>query len=403
MTDAPSPFSASNPKLQRAWDATSFRALMQCPRKYQYSIIEGWRTAEASVHLEFGGYFAKAVETYKKARLGGDDKVRASMGALRYVLEATWVKQYEDGNCPCPDGCNGCELPQYKPWGGRYEEMWRCTGSEPYKNSKGNRAKCPWSHKGIWLSAPSPGMCGECGSACETSRQWISDNKAKDRHTLVRLVISYCDEQSEDVSEGPYPYMFPDGTPAVELSFRLPLPWKTPTPLSKMADGSGIYLVNDPSRETYLLCGHLDSIMQFAQERFISDNKTTKNPLSPAFFDSFGPDIQVDIYDLSGSLLYPSLDLRGVMIEGAQVLQTDNHHGVGMQYRNDAQREELLGDLRYWLDQAEDYAKKNYWPMNRASCKMCEFKSVCTKDPGKRQMYLESNFVRRPWNPLEER
>lgn len=399
----PSPYSATIPKLQIAWDSTSFKALMTCPRQYQYSILEGWRPAQDKVDLEFGGFFASACEVYKKGRLAGRDKTQATVDALRYVIAASWIKNYEPGKCPCPNGCNGCEIPEGKPWGGRYEEMWRCKGTTSYRNSRGNRAKCQFSHKGNWFPAPNPTVCGECSSETEMQRQWIGDHKVKDRYTLVRLVAWYCDEQPETPAEGPFPYAFPNGQPAVELSFVMPLPWKSPVPPITMKSGEKMYITNDKRREPYLLCGHLDSIMQFGSERFISDNKTTKNALGQAYFAAYSPNIQVDIYDLAGNALYPSLNLRGVMIEGAQVLQEGARFGVGVQYRSDLLREELLQDLRYWLDQAERFAQEDYWPMNRASCYLCPFKMVCSKEPQMRQGYLEANFVKRIWNPLEER
>ncbi len=389
--------------------------LMECPRKYQYGILQGWRQIEDKVDLEFGGFFASAAETYKKARLSGKSKEQATIDAVRYVVEATWIGGYKPGRCPCPDGCNGCNMPEGseaqtgKPWGGRYETLWRCTGSEPFRNAKGNKAKCPWSHKGVWLPWTAPSECGHCGSKTETQRQWISDNKTKDRYTLVRLVSWYCDEQAEDVSEGPYPFAFPNGQPAVELSFKMPLPWKTPavpydeSPRSDHHGGKIPDPRGDEYREPYILCGHLDSIMTFGTEKFIADNKTTKKALGTAYFASYSPSIQMDIYDLAGNVLYPSLGIRGVMVEGAQVLQEGARFGVGIQYRTDKRREELMADLKYWIGQAEKFAADDHWPMNRASCVMCQFKSVCSKDPSQRQMFLESNFVKQPWNPLQER
>lgn len=372
MSEAPSPFSKHNPKLQIAWDSTSLRSLMTCPRQYQYAIIEGWRQPGEVTDLDFGGFFASSVETYKKARLSGKSKEEATLGATRYVINATYT-------------------PEHGPWGGRYEELWQCSGTNPYRNARGNRAKCPHAHKGVWYPAPAPDICGECGSATCKNRQWIPDDKSKNRHTLIGLVVQYCDEQPESPSEGAYPYKFPNGQPAVELSFKMPLPWHT-----NLAESW-------KNPETYILCGHLDSIMKFGDEIFISDNKTTRKPLSFSYFSQYSPNIQIDVYDLAGNLMYPGLGIKGVMIEGAQVLQEGSRFGIGIQYRSDALREELLTDLEYWIRQAEKFAIEDHWPMNRASCYLCPFKSICSKEPEVRQRYLEAAFVKRPWNPLQER
>lgn len=372
---APSPWSSVNPKLQRAWDATSLKALMTCARYYQYSIIEGWRFP-GNVDTDFGGFFASATETYKKVRLAGKSKQDATLAALRYTIEAT----YTDAG----------------PWGGRYEERWRCTGTTPYRNARGNKAKCPWSHKGVWLPSPAPGICGTCGSQTETQRQWVSDNPTKDRYTLVRLVTWYCDEQPENPEDGAFPYQFPNGQPAVELSFSFPLPFKETI---RKGEGEWPAIEGEP----YLLAGHMDSIMVFGGENFISDNKTTKNALNQNYFAQYAPNVQVDTYDLAGSVLFPDLNIKGVMIEGAQVLREGARFGVGVVYKNELQRNEFLEELGWWLKQAERYAEDDYWPMNRSACYLCPFKQICSKEEPKRQMFLEANFVKRHWNPLEER
>lgn len=365
MTEAPSPFSAHNPRLQLAWDSTSFRALMVCPRYYQYTILEGYRWP-GSIDLEFGGFYASSVETYKKSRLTGASKAAATRAAVRYAIENTW------------DPVTG-------PWSGRYENLWRCTGTEKYKNRKGNAAKCPWSHKGALFPPPAPDVCGECGSPTETSRVWVSQDRAKDRPALIRMVIWWCDEQPERAEDGSMPFLFPDGTPAVELGLALPLPHSAPT------------------GERYILCGYLDAMEKFGAEGFIVDNKTTKKMLNKQYWKQYSPNIQVDSYDLLGTTLFPDMDLSGVRIDAAQAMVGGARFGTQVFYRTDAQREEFLGDLRYWLTQAEGFAEKGHWPMNRAACAICPFSGVCSKTPERREAYLKENFEVRHWNPLQQR
>lgn len=357
-------FTTKLPHLQRAWDATSLNALMFCPRYYQYSILKGWREPDNN-NFEFGGYFASAVEIYKKERLNGKSKEQASVDSLRYAITTTWD-------------------PLQGPWSGQYDQAWRCTGSEPYRNRKGNRAKCPYSHKGSWFPEPAPSICGECTSPIEIQERWVP-LYTKDRYALIRLVAAYCDAQPSTKSDGATAIMI-DKEPAVELSFRYPLPYNTP-------DG-------DP----YLACGHMDSIMRFGSENFISDNKTTTKTLNDKYWQSYSPNTQVDLYDISGSVLWPELNIKGVMIEGAQLTKTMGvRMGVGFMRRTEAQREEFLKDLAYWLTQAERFASDEYWPMNRRNCWMCPFNIICSKDPSKREGYLSSNFTQKFWNPLQER
>jgi hypothetical protein len=360
-----SPFSAHNPKLQTAWDATSLSALMQCPRYYQYTIIDGWRGTNE--HFEFGGYFASAVERFKKLLLQGISKHDATISTLRWVIEATW------------DRATG-------PWSGRYADTWRCKGSEPYRNAKGNRAKCPYARVGNFTEGIGPKSCGVCGSPTAQERRWLSDYQGKDRYNLVRLAAAYCDDAATSPRDGPFPYAFPNGQPAVELSVQIPLPYKT------------------VHGEPYLLTGHLDSIMVFGDEKFIADNKTTARSLDTKYFAAYSPNTQVDTYDLIGSVLWPDLHLSGVLIEGAQVLRSGEIRlAIGPQHRSEEQREEFLREIDYWLGQAEKFATDSYWPMNRRSCWQCDFKSICSKSPSKRELFLRSNFTVRKWNPLEER
>lgn len=353
---------------------------MFCPRHYQLSIIEGWKQNQESVDLEFGRYFASATETYKKARLAGETKQGATVSALRATVEATWL--YDPPTDPLhhdPDFAHSG-----RPWGGHYEEQWRCRGETPYKNAKGNHAKCPWSHKGAWFPEPAPGTCGSCGSGTETQRRWVSGDHAKDRYTLFRLVAWWCDDQAEE--EGILPYKFPDGTPAVELSFTLPLPWYTPV-----------------GGEPYLLSGHLDGIDVFGSENFIGDNKTTKKMLSNQYWKQYEPNVQIKVYDLAGSVLYPDLGIKGVRIDAAQTLVGGARFGAKVFYSSDTLRAEFLTDLEWWIRQAERFAQDDYWPMNLANCSFCQFNGICSKSLEKRQMYLESNFHKKFWNPLEER
>lgn len=372
-----SPFSEKLPKLQLAWDSTSLKALMFCPKRYEYEIIRGYRGS--SIDLEFGILAQLGFERYEKGRLAGETKAEARLAAVRLVMEESG--HYVEREC----AVGGEKFTTWVPWGGQYVEQWRCTGTEPYRNKKGNRAKCPYSHKGKWFITPQPSTCGECGSETESERRYMPDDPAKNRQTLVRMLIWYIEEQPEELDAGLKPYAFPDGTPAIELSVRVPLPFQT-------TDGEG-----------YLLCGHMDSIKEFGAEKFVADHKTTKKALSKAYFAGYNPDAQIDTYDMIGNLLYPDLKLKGVLIEAAQCMVGGNRFGIHPCYRTDEQREEFLADLKFWLDQAERFAKADHWPRNRASCWLCPFKGVCSATPERRQQILDDEFEKKLWNPLEER
>lgn len=75
--------------IQKAWDSTSLNTFKECPRKYYYSIHQGWATREQSVHLTFGIYLHSAHERYYRALAEGMDHEAALRATLRDTLTAT--------------------------------------------------------------------------------------------------------------------------------------------------------------------------------------------------------------------------------------------------------------------------------------------------------------------------
>jgi len=86
---APSPFSPTTPAFQIAWDSTSLGAFKDCPRKYQYSILNQWSPKSKSHHLTFGGLYASGVERYAHLLASGLPHDDAVLGVVRWVLEAS--------------------------------------------------------------------------------------------------------------------------------------------------------------------------------------------------------------------------------------------------------------------------------------------------------------------------
>lgn len=88
-----SSFSKLMPGLMLAWDSTSLGLLKECPRKYQYSIVEGWEPRGESIHLTFGRLFHAALERYDHAKFAGADHEESQRIAVRYCMESTWDKE----------------------------------------------------------------------------------------------------------------------------------------------------------------------------------------------------------------------------------------------------------------------------------------------------------------------
>ena len=224
---------------------------------------------------------------------------------------------------------------------------------------------------------------------------WLPDRntragKYKNRETIIGLVIDYLDNFREDPAET---FMLDDGTAAVELAFRFELDWgpkygATPEPQT----------CDDPDvgpMQPYLLCGHLDRVVNFADGLYVMDRKTSLSTLSSYYFNQFSPSNQMSLYTLAGKIMLNS-PIKGVIIDAAQVLLTQpNSFQRGFTYRTDDQLDEWLVDLRYWLHNAETYATNGHWPQNDTSCDKfggCKFREVCSRSPQVREAYLKATF-----------
>ena len=211
---------------------------------------------------------------------------------------------------------------------------------------------------------------------------WNPDHQYKNPPNLIRSVIWYLDKFENDPAKT---YILDNGKPAVEVSFRFNLDFGPP----------------------YVICGHLDRIVEYQNALFDMDYKTTTKTLGSYFFDQFEPDNQMSLYTLASKVIL-NVPIKGVIINGIQVAIDFTRPVRGITYRTDEQLDEWLNDLRYWITVAESYAKAGYWPMNDTACDKyggCAFRKICSKSPSVREAFLKADFVKRerPWNPLEIR
>jgi hypothetical protein len=93
MWPANTAFSPKLPALQLAWDSVSLGTLKECPRKYELSIVKGWRSRAAAVDLEFGIFLHSARERYYHARASGGTHEQAQRTGLDWLLSATWNEE----------------------------------------------------------------------------------------------------------------------------------------------------------------------------------------------------------------------------------------------------------------------------------------------------------------------
>ena len=105
--------------------------------------------------------------------------------------------------------------------------------------------------------------------------------KYKNRESIVSLVIDYLDHFSDDPAET---FILDSGEPAVELSFRLEMDW-------------GPKASNSP----YLLCGHLDRVVNFSDNLYVMDHKTSMSTLGQYYFNQWSPSNQMTLYTYAGN------------------------------------------------------------------------------------------------------
>jgi hypothetical protein len=216
-------------------------------------------------------------------------------------------------------------------------------------------------------------------------RPWVSDEPTKTRNTLLRSIVWYCDKFQDDPLKT---VILDNGKPAVELSFRFD---------PEIETGTG---------ESILICGHIDRAVEFNSENAITDKKTTKAELNDNFFKQFNPDSQISIYSIAG-IVVMGIEVNYFIIDGIQVQVNGTRFRRQIISISSDQLEEWLHDFKIKIRQAEDYARENYWPMNRKACgfgqNQCTFRPVCSSDPSIRQTLLDAMFIRRTWDPLVPR
>jgi PD-(D/E)XK nuclease superfamily len=338
-----SPFLAGT-KIQFAWDSTSLGYLKTCPRYYELTMIEGWTPKDENVHLRFGQEYHKAIEDYDKARAAGTKFDDAVRETVRGLL--TRIRDWD-------------------------VDVTTKVGN--YKNPR----------------------------------------------SLLQLVIDYLDEYRNDVAKT---FILENGQPAVELSFKFELDWgpahqsglrtvevveHEPYTEGEISWDGTTVVQQFPTSQPYILCGHLDRVVEYADALFVLDHKTTTTTPSSYYFDNFNPNNQMTLYTIASQVVYKA-PVRGVIVEAAQILlDKPNKFERGTSFRTQDQLDEWIEDLRYWLSQAEAFATAGYWPMNDTACGNyggCRYRGVCSKSPQVRKTWLSADFVQKPvkerWNPL---
>jgi len=238
--------------------------------------------------------------------------------------------------------------------------------------------------------------------------------RVKTKTNLVRTVVWYVDQFKDDPAETvSLEEEHEHPIPAMEVSFKFELDWGPEAGESvatswEVGEDKAIDAIMSKA-QPYLLCGHLDRLVTYADETFVMDRKTATATLSQHYFAQYEPNNQMTLYTLAGQVVLGT-SIRGVIIDAAAIQVQGSWFQRGFTYRTKGQLDEWLRDLKWWLKQAEEYAVANHWPMNDTACDKyggCKFRDICNKDPAVRERFLEAQFVQQPiesrWNPLKPR
>jgi hypothetical protein len=208
---------------------------------------------------------------------------------------------------------------------------------------------------------------------------WQSFDSIKTRETLIRSIVWYVDQFHDE----PIKVMtLADGRPAVEYSFALPV-------------DDGI-----------ILTGHIDRVVEYADNPYVMDQKTTKQTISPYWFNQFKPYTQFSMYTFAGKMIF-GIPVKGVIIDGGQINVGFTRFERSVSMRTEGELTEWYDDAMRWIEQTQRMTVENHFPMNPASCGNyggCEFRGVCSRDPALRENFLKADFNKNePWDPLEAR
>lgn len=264
----------------------------------------------------------------------------------------------------------------------------------------------------------------------------LSHRTERTKETLMRCVAWYLDQYKNDLA---VTALFPDGTPAVELSFTIPLfkirlePTDTLPPLDiKEVDVSDLKgavnqgrklfgkLVGDLGGErkeleesfysiTIYLAGHIDRVVHLQGEVLVSDYKTTKGTLDEKFLNSFNPSGQFMTYLIAAHVLASTPNSvfpeppAGLMLDGVQLGVTYNRFQRFFIRKTKEDVNKFLNDLEATIKvKALGYAHHSHYPAEEGSCHNyggCEFLPVCSRSPSEWPRLLKANFRKNVWDP----
>lgn len=158
--------------LQYAWDSTSLSTFMQCPRRYQLQVLEGWQLKGPStaIALTFGILFHEGVEHWHRRRAHGESARLASDNVINQIMDSPGFAAL-----PSPEDVDNA----------READL------------------------------------ADVSDDDEADETGFKNAKIRTRYHLTRALVWY---HANYANDGLKPVLLSNGEPAVELSFRFQLP-----------------------------------------------------------------------------------------------------------------------------------------------------------------------------------
>lgn len=335
MTE-PSPFLPGT-KVQFAWDSTSLGWLKTCPRLYQYSMIDQWRSRGNSVHLDFGLWYHHGLESYDRRRAEGMNHDDALADVVLDLLTLTWVYPSTEGlDLDTSAGMSAANMAEGSPWD--------------------------------------------------------SGHNLKTRETLIRSVIWYVEQFGDD--DAAQTVVLANGKPAVELSFKMEMDWGPkaqqsvgydkvvgqPYILSGHLDrlvnfNDGVYVMDRKTSST--------TIGSYYFENYSPDNQMSLYSMAAKVI--YNTPVKGIIIDAAQIAVGFTRFSRGFTFRTPAQID---------EWLDDTKRWLALAEqfavADFWP--MNDKSCHQYGG--------CAFRKVCSKSPEVRQKFLESDFTKKEWNPL---
>lgn len=310
-------------------------------------------------------------------RLSSNLSFSQSTPGLQLSWDSTSLGEFKQ----CPRKYELSILWGWQPRGGAVDLEWGIlvhSGTELYRHHRAAQE----AHEGALRCVVQWALQATWDTELGRPQSW--PDPEKNRLTLIRALVWYCDQWKNDPLET---VLLDEGKPATELSFKFD---------SGYASAEG---------EPYLLCGHLDRVVTLQGAAYIVDLKTTRYALDSRYFAQFSPDNQFSLYSLAARQVWHQ-PVQGLIVDGLQVGATFVRSHRQLIARPPEVLEEWYEGLQDWLELAERYARRGRWPQNDKACHLyrgCQFRSVCSAAPAGRAAALAMDFVQRAapgWDPM---